>query len=107
MREQWGCVAPTEQPQFCLECEACGGTDAACPACKGKGEIDYHRCPNALVEDSHWSAVRGLVLAERGLLPAAGGWADQAGSFLDALQLLRREQVKIEEKARKDRKGRR
>lgn len=101
MRKQWGCDAATKETQFTLQCLTCEGLDAKCPECKGTGTVEYHRCPHTYVDPQHWSIVRAVGMADRGLMPAAGGWADQSATFVDALNLVRAEQRKYERAASK------
>lgn len=99
MRLEWGCEVPTEAPQFEVDCPFCEGLDPACADCGGKGALVFHRCPFALIGPDHLAICRAADLLAHGLLPAAGGWAEQSAPFVDALLLVRRQQAEYQRKA--------
>ncbi len=99
LRQEWGCDAPTEAPQFEVACVVCDGKDSSCQDCGGSGRVAYHRCPFHYVQPIHWDLCRAADLLEDGVLPAAGGWADQAATFVDGLMLVRRWRAEYRKKA--------
>lgn len=100
LRREWGCDAPTAEPQFAIECYVCSGLDPSCSECSGHGQIEFHRCPNTFVRDEHREIVRSASFLEAGVLPAAGGWADQAATWIDAVCLVSAEVAKYRRNAR-------
>lgn len=97
-RKAWGCDAPTEAPQFTLEpCPICRGEDDECPDCGGSGRLDVYRCPFALIEPRHTEICQAVEFLEVGILPGAGGWADQPATFVDALILCQHERASYQE----------
>lgn len=87
-------------PQFEIDCPVCKGMDAACQDCAGAGVIEYHRCPNTMFGPEHVDIVRGAGLLEVGVLPASGGWADQAATWIDAVGVVRASIDEIDRKRR-------
>lgn len=53
--------------------------------------MPLHRCPNQLISNRELEAVQAAALVEHGHLPDAGGWQDQAATFVEAYPLLMRE----------------
>jgi hypothetical protein len=102
-RAEWGCDVDAPTPQFELPCDECGGRLDECAACGGSGRLQFHRCPNSFVLPEHLAACRALRMTELGMLPGPGGWADQPGTLVDAIQLLRPLAAAHEEAARQRR----
>lgn len=115
-RERWGCDAPVTVTVFKIGC-ACGG-EVDCAKCKGLGVIDMHRCPNSIVADGDRVEVQRVATflrtyAEydaRNVLPAPGGFGDQAASWCEAVQVAdqergRWEKIRHEAMAKEARKG--
>lgn len=86
-RRDWGCDEPAAVPLLGATCWRCSGLNPdACDLCKGTGQVDVDRCPNAIPEQVHWRVCEYVTLIEVGILPVAGGLEDQAASFLEALR---------------------
>lgn len=102
LRLEWGCEAPTPAAQFEVACPFCEGLDPACADCGGRGRLEFHRCPFSLIGPEHLAVCRAADLLAHGLLPAAGGWAEQAAPFVDALLIVRRLQAEYQRKAQED-----
>lgn len=50
-----------------------------------------HRCPNQLVTRRELEIVQACALVEQGHLPDAGGWQDQAATWVQAYPLVMQE----------------
>lgn len=74
---------------------------ADCPECEGSGQIQINRCPHVLVQRVHLDVCQGAELIELGILPVAGGWAEQSATFFDALVLVLREKAGYEKQRAK------
>lgn len=61
--------------------------------------IPYFRCPNKLVTQREIEAVVAVARIETGILPDAGGWTDQAHTFVSAYPLIAQEIERWREKA--------
>jgi hypothetical protein len=77
--------APTPATPALLKCPACNG--AGCGHCDD-GQIRVDRCPHAVVTRDVWAAFQAAQMAEKGVLPVAGGMLDQTQSFADAVALI-------------------
>lgn len=88
----WGCDEPTREPQFWIEpCPHCNGKNQDCE-CKGSNRMPVHRCPNAMATARDFDVLRSAVLTgESGVLPDAGGWNDQAATYVEAYPIARTE----------------
>ena len=105
MRAERGCDAPTERVQFEIDCPTCRGKEPACSGCgdcDGHGTLQFHRCMRSFYGQEHIDVIRGVSLLELGVLPAAGGWADQAATWVDAVGIVRRELDDYRRKSRED-----
>jgi len=106
LRREWGCDGEARRDLYEIGCSRCDGTDPGCSSCKGRGEVGVRKCPGRLL--SKRPDVARLVQAYmqldgRSVLPVAGGWCDQAASFVDACAIIENERNRIregEEKAR-------
>lgn len=92
LRKQWGCDAPTDEPQFWIgPCVWCYGRNATCTHCAGDNRIAVHRCPHALATPALVDVVQTVALAEQGILPDVGGWVDQATTWVQAFPVVSNE----------------
>lgn len=96
-RDLWGCDAPVAadaRPPFSMACLTCGGMDEGCPACSGRGTVAATRCPSAMFTERPAEA-QGVMRFWRayapwrahGVAPEAGGYLDQAATFLRAADI--------------------
>ena len=86
MRKMFGCEEPAEVPIFQRTCAACDGyTDGSCETCGGTGYEMLFRCPASQSGMVGAQAVRAYQDWENGILPSAGGMADQAATLGDVL----------------------
>lgn len=69
-------------------CPYCVGPLPSCPLCKGKNVVEFFRCPNVLLTPAAMEAVRAAAMVEVGILPDAGGWMDQAYTFVRAFPVI-------------------
>jgi len=79
----------------------CGGDQTGMP---------LTRCPNKVVTARELDAVRAVALAETGVLPEAGGWQDQPGTwtqvyFLIAAEISRQREAQRQAAARAAKAG--
>lgn len=81
-RTRWGCDAPADQPVASIRCFVCKGADPECRHCHGTGEMPVHRCPNVIADERLREVLMAATMVENGVLPEAGGWRDQAASFV-------------------------
>ena len=98
-----GCDKPTDHPQYQIECPVCSG--ARCGYCDLTGTIVSYRCPNAELAEAP-EVVRFVnffnqFFEGKGILPSAGGWADQPATFLAAVEFYAPEQAAALERRRK------
>jgi hypothetical protein len=112
LRKRWGCDEPSEEPiAFLTPCLFCRGERDECEHCNGENRMPVHRCPNAVLDQAHFDVVSAVAMVERGVLPDAGGWQDQAAVFVSAFGLVTREienwREVHREKAMRDAKRRR
>lgn len=77
--------------QFEIDCPQCRGQDASCPDCEGYGKQQFHRCKHTFYSQEHLDVVRSVSMLECGVLPCAGGWTDQAATWVDAVGIVRSE----------------
>lgn len=90
-RERWGCDAETAEPAVLVSpCPYCEGRRPECSLCRGTNAVALHRCPGALVSSREIDAIRAVFAVEHGVLPDAGGWMDQAATFVDSYPLIAR-----------------
>jgi hypothetical protein len=96
LRKSWGCDEEARRPVWESSCPRCAGTDSECGRCSGSGEVDYRRCPSAVLREAH-PALRvhiDLLLRayshydRRNVLPVQGAWMDQSRSFLAGVDLI-------------------
>ncbi len=52
------------------------------------GKYKFARCPLAIVDYGINSWIRAYRRYEKGLLPNAGGWADQSAKFIDMINIV-------------------
>lgn len=92
-RKRWGCDEETAEPiAFIAPCPFCSGPDSRCPHCAGNLDgVPVRRCPNSQVTRRELDMINAAVLAERGMLPDAGGWQEQAATFVRAYPIAARE----------------
>lgn len=70
--------------------------------CENHGSIQFFRCKSTYFDASHTDVVRSFLLLEKGVLPDAGGWADQAAQWVDAVTVVEREVEDYRRKAAKE-----
>lgn len=83
-------------------CPSCAGGQAACQLCRGKNQVEFFRCPNALLTRNDVEAVRAAAMVEVGILPDTGGWMDQACTFVQAFTLIARQSAFWKEREREN-----
>lgn len=82
-------------------CDVCLGSDAACTACAGRGESIRYRCPASEAGELGGLVVRALAQQQNGLLPAAGGWAQQTSKLARLVDVAAGERGRIQDAERK------
>lgn len=93
-RARWGCDAELEHAVLEVECWVCrDDPDDACPHCKGTGTHPIRRCPWSVVDGTALQVVEGLAFLDVGVLPAPGGWGDQAATWWDATVIAMQERA--------------
>ena len=100
MRKAWGCDAPSEAPVYTRTCMACQGASEACGECGGRGQVTRYRCPASESDQMGAIVVRTLANTQNGILPAAGGWANQSAKLMRLVDLASGEKGRIEEAQR-------
>jgi hypothetical protein len=90
-------------PVYVRTCEVCLGHDPECVACEGKGESLRYRCPQSESGEVGHLVVRAAAQWQNGVLPAAGGWANQCAKLARLVDVASSERGKIEEGAAKQR----
>ena len=68
--EEFGCEGEVGRTVFSMDCK------------------DYHTCASNVVTAASGRAVSAHAAMERGFLPVAGGWQDQAAGFGDAVSVV-------------------
>lgn len=109
-RKRWGCDEESEQTGLefeCWECEEHPGEDRSCATCGRTGVVRLKRCPNAVLDMEAGLIVQAVCRLQVGILPAAGGWCDQAAAFADAADLVGRQQQRYHERRIEEAKRRR
>lgn len=76
-----------------------GDQDPPCETCRGRGQVDYDRCPRSQTSPDAELCVQLFGRYRNGHLPYAGGWLDQppllgevfglVSSELDAIEAAR------------------
>ena len=113
-REKWGCDAETPgKLQESVECPVCpaNAPNAKCEACRGTGEVEYYRCPNAYISANPdiTKTIRYFIAAydAHGILPSLVGYMDHPNTFCEAMEHLANVKAKWEiEAVSKKRKNR-
>ena len=106
LRAALGCGAePAPHVLYTVTCSACGGD--GCGACE-RGERGFRRCPRRAIELAGVTVEPAfrmfLHYDEHGVLPCAGGIAEQSASLVEAFAVIRSEKITIEnERAEKER----
>ncbi len=86
MAAQFGCHKPAEVAFSVIPCP-CDGE--GCEICQhSKDGIRVHRCPSKLPTKIMAAVRSGLVFAETGALPFAGGLLDQPAWWHDAIMVV-------------------
>lgn len=86
-RARWGCDAPADKPVASIRCFVCKGNDGDCRHCGGTGEMPVHRCPNQIADERMREVLTAASMVEHGVLPEAGGWRDQAATWVQLFPL--------------------
>lgn len=69
----------------------------ACRRCKGHGQVDLYRCPQATIDAEVWSAISAYRwLKEHGVLPLSGGLYDQPAIFVQSVNIIDNERHEID-----------
>jgi len=76
-----------------MQCPGCRGLElppgATCTACGGTGRLEITGCPLEIAGDDAFEMVAAARLAhEKGPLPVAGGWLDQAETFRQGCRVV-------------------
>ena len=87
-RRLWGCDDEIPEGTYALVCPACHGAAKICGTCDGTGAWHLKRCPRAILETRSLRVIDSAVLVEQGVLPGAGGMADQTNWFGEALRYV-------------------
>lgn len=104
-RTEWGCdleLDPeTAEPVDQFSCWRCKPfyEDPECTVCAGSGRWRVYRCPNVLLEGFELTAhqvCQDAILLDTGILPAAGGWSDQAASWVAAVTFVAGQRAQYE-----------
>ena len=89
---------PNEASGVEIECVGCDGSgkqgEDDCEDCDGHGFIEIDGCPRKHAQEVA-SAVNLAAMAEKGMMPIAGGILDQSSWFIDLWQLLGSEKSRI------------
>lgn len=111
LRAEYGCDAPARAPVLYVTCSACWGRGCEVPEgtpaphCED-GSFPLYRCPGKLVEGRR-DVQRVFWHLQQDELPAAGGLADQAGTFIEARRIYQHERGVLErERAEKEERER-
>lgn len=97
-RKLFGCDEPASMPIFQRTCPECDGYgDGSCDLCGGTGYEVLARCPMSQSSTLGFVAVNAFQAWEVGILPSAGGSADQSAIFGDVIQIVKGERFKIQE----------
>lgn len=76
-------------------CPDCQGQPPSCSACDGVGFYRVEMCPKEYAAEA-WDVCRLADLADKGIMPTAGGALDQAEQFLDAYRALKADEDALE-----------
>lgn len=104
LRVEFGCDAPAPTPVVTLACGVCGGRSPDCGTCGGSNKVGFFRCPRSVVETERPDV--GIMFRlfrqyrEHGVLPAAGGLADQTLNVLTSFEVVEGELNRIENERR-------
>lgn len=109
-REGWGCEKETpNKVQVSIRCPSCDGESRKdgiqCDQCGGAGEVEFFRCPNAIIRESGGRASELLnyyttIYKAGGGFPSPGGWFDQSAFFCRGVRFLDRIYPRLERQAR-------
>jgi hypothetical protein len=86
-REEWGCDAPTEDPQFTIPCVYCNQVDPECESCGGDGWEHIHRCPYSVCDEVTWELM-ALYRSWPGTMHSSGGVYEQHAGYLNAMRVI-------------------
>lgn len=108
LRVEYGCgEAQAPKVLYSVTCSACGG--GGCGRCD-RGQVRMRRCPRKLC-DRHQDIERAFwaftYFDSHGVLPAAGGLADQSAALLELWDAARAERGSIEREREKIEKAKR
>ena len=108
-RVAWGCDAPAAAAVFTVTCSSCNGglglsPEETCPTCNGEGEVEFHRCPNAVRREHAGAGVTWLDAAlrayvqfdTRNVMPGGGGYSDQTALFGAVVDIIDAERGRLE-----------
>lgn len=91
--------------RFRLDCSKCTPTAKVFKGCekpvatKNRWKVNgvaYQRCPRAILTRQTWDYLRAHELFERNMLPNCACWIGETQKFLDAMQLIEIETIKID-----------
>ena len=87
LRRLWACDETATHEVARIPCPWCVGD--GCERC-GDGTIGLRDCPQRLLRETAGIgvALRASAMIERGLLPVAGGYADQSATLLAAVSIV-------------------
>lgn len=99
LRADYGCDGPARVPVLYVSCSTCWGH--GCAECDD-GSFALYRCPGKLVEGRS-DVSRAFWYLQQEELPAAGGLADQAATYIEARRIYQHERGVIDrERAEKE-----
>lgn len=70
------------------------------------GDYEITRCPVAVVDVNIYEWMRAYWRYEKGMLPNAGGWADQSDKFIQMITLAESIASEVKQNARQQSKTR-
>jgi hypothetical protein len=76
-----------------IECPECDGD--GCGSCDG-GMFTLVECPRKFVPQEIFAAINMSTLAEKGLLPVAGGLLDQSSWYMELMHAMNSECAKVD-----------
>lgn len=86
---------------FRSTCPTCLGGSLDCAACEGVGKKEWHRCPASFVTRDVWQLLDSYTAYDaHHVLPAPGGWMDQARAWAQWVRIIESERGVIEEENR-------
>ena len=95
---------------FKLDCQKCSAEEKVDSGCEKDSPIpgvwklydwEFQRCPLKLITPQSAAYLRACTFFEKGYLPNAGGWIEQSNKFIEAMEIVEREIIKIQQPKQK------